>query len=217
MSKSIYSLLLSEDVMQAVDLLASSGGHSRSALVNQILAEHVSLLSPEKRLRQAADAIEHLARQCGFRCARTARGALNLYTALPYKYRPAVRFSIELQDDPQVLGRLRVSMRSQNDTLLSYFEVFFDLWRSLEAKHLHPPPAQAEPAAQQAQYACVLRRTSDIALGADEGLQMGTYIAGLDACLKTFFENLGDAPAALEKTEARFLEHLAKSETMRAL
>ena len=41
MKKAVYSLVLSEDVVDAVDRMAYSRGTSRSNLINQILAEAV--------------------------------------------------------------------------------------------------------------------------------------------------------------------------------
>ena len=41
MKKSVYSLVLSDDVVAAVDRTAYQQGVSRSAMINQILAEYV--------------------------------------------------------------------------------------------------------------------------------------------------------------------------------
>ena len=51
MKRSVYSLVLMDDVVQAVDDLACRLGTSRSNLINQILAERVSLATPEKRMK----------------------------------------------------------------------------------------------------------------------------------------------------------------------
>lgn len=48
MNKSVYSLVLADDVVEAIDRLAYSMNTSRSNLINQILAERVQLLTPEK-------------------------------------------------------------------------------------------------------------------------------------------------------------------------
>ena len=47
MKKSVYSLVLMDDVVEAIDELAYSMNTSRSNLINQILAARVSLLTPE--------------------------------------------------------------------------------------------------------------------------------------------------------------------------
>ena len=50
--KTLYSLLLDEDVVRAVDQLAHRRGCSRSALVNQLLAEQLDLMTPERRIAE---------------------------------------------------------------------------------------------------------------------------------------------------------------------
>ena len=51
MSRSVYSLVLSDDVIRAVDRAAYAMNTSRSNLINQILAEYVSYTTPEKRMK----------------------------------------------------------------------------------------------------------------------------------------------------------------------
>lgn len=43
MGKSVYSLVLMDEVVDAIDQMAYRNNTSRSNLINQILAEHVSL------------------------------------------------------------------------------------------------------------------------------------------------------------------------------
>ena len=45
MNKSIYSLVLSDEVVDAVDALARTEGMSRSAMINRILAEGTELFA----------------------------------------------------------------------------------------------------------------------------------------------------------------------------
>ena len=52
MKKTVYSLVLSEDVIEAVDRMAYSRGTSRSNLINQILAEAVGYVTPERRMAE---------------------------------------------------------------------------------------------------------------------------------------------------------------------
>ena len=49
MKKNLYSLTLSDEVVREVDALAHRMGTNRSALVNRILAEYVSVPTPERR------------------------------------------------------------------------------------------------------------------------------------------------------------------------
>ena len=50
MNKSVYSLVLMDNVVGEVDKLAYEMGTSRSNLINQILAEYVRYTTPEMRM-----------------------------------------------------------------------------------------------------------------------------------------------------------------------
>ncbi len=52
MKKSIYSLVLMDEVVEAVDRMAYAMHTSRSNLINQILAEHLSCVTPEMRMQE---------------------------------------------------------------------------------------------------------------------------------------------------------------------
>ena len=139
MNRSIYSLLLMDDVIQAVDQLAYAQNTSRSNMVNQILAEHLSVKTPEQRMRDIFEQIEALmVQQNAFQIQfQPSDAMLSVRTALAYKYKPTVRYSVELfRSDPNVLGELRVSARTQNAGLLRMLDHFFRLWQKLENYHL---------------------------------------------------------------------------------
>mgnify|MGYP000260249303 CR=1 FL=1 len=69
MKKTLYSLMLSEDVVAEVDRLAHRMGTNRSNLINQILAEHVDLVTPERRINDIFTAIEQLMTPSSARCS----------------------------------------------------------------------------------------------------------------------------------------------------
>ena len=98
MNKSVYSIVLSDDVVAQVDRLAYKAGISRSGMINRILAEYVSYVTPEQRLRdilgQAASLVEAMDQlQVMLQPSDTH---LALKSALRYKYNPTVRYSVEL-------------------------------------------------------------------------------------------------------------------------
>ena len=59
MNKSVYSLVLMDNVVGEVDKLAYEMGTSRSNLINQILAEYVRYTTPEMRMRAIFDEMEN--------------------------------------------------------------------------------------------------------------------------------------------------------------
>ena len=60
MKKCMYSLMLSPDVVREIDILADKQNTNRSNLVNQILAEYVSLITPEKHVKNIFDVVEQM-------------------------------------------------------------------------------------------------------------------------------------------------------------
>ena len=58
MKKSMYSLMLSEQVVEAIDRLALEQNTNRSRLINEILADYLSLMTPEKHIADVFRSIE---------------------------------------------------------------------------------------------------------------------------------------------------------------
>jgi predicted transcriptional regulator len=52
MGKSVYSIVLIDEVVAKVDKLAYKNGTSRSNIINKILAEYVSFTTPEDQMRE---------------------------------------------------------------------------------------------------------------------------------------------------------------------
>ena len=95
MKKSIYSLVLADEVVAAADRMAYELHTSRSNLINQILAEHLSCITPEMRMQAVFSGMEELAEQ--FRMLeQTSAHIRALQSRLNYKYKPTVQYAVEL-------------------------------------------------------------------------------------------------------------------------
>jgi hypothetical protein len=90
--------MLSDDVVREVDMLAHRMGTNRSNLINQILAEYVNLTTPERRINDIFTAIEQLMTPfrdlVPFFSPNTF--TMSLKSSLEYKYRPTVKYEVEL-------------------------------------------------------------------------------------------------------------------------
>lgn len=141
MSKTLYSLLLDEEVVRAVDQLAHRSGLSRSALVNRILAERLELHTPEARIAEVFRAMEALIRPDPELVPRFVPNtqSISLKSALDYKYRPTVRYEVQLyRSGEETIGELNVLFRTQSAELLGLMSGFFRLWIELEDVYLAP-------------------------------------------------------------------------------
>lgn len=139
MKKSVYSLVLNDDIVSAIDQAAYEMGASRSGLINKILADYVSYTTPEQKMQNIFEEIGRMMRELdSFKIlSHASPSMLSVQSALRYKYNPTVRYSVELiTGSQQTVGRLRVLFRTQSAQLLSYLDRFFGLWTDLEKVYL---------------------------------------------------------------------------------
>ena len=200
MKKNIYSLVLSENVIAAVDRLAYERHTNRSNLINQILAEYVSYETPEKRMQNVFDRMQALLGSAFQPLESTSSTMLTLRSALSYKYNPTVRYQVELYRMPQVaIGELKVSMRTQSATLSLLVMQFFKLWIKIE-KEYHPDSVATITDGRLIKR--FVTETLDSEIVADG---ISAYVDAFDHSLKTFFCYLDQpeiAEANVEKTYA---------------
>lgn len=194
MNKSIYSLVLSDDVVDAVDALARTEGVSRSAMINRILAERVAYITPEMRLR---DILQSLARSMNGEFMLTEQptgGTLVCRTSLKYRYKPTVKYSVEIySENGKRAGELRVSFRTQNAQLIADLMGFFRCWAALEQKYI------ADKLSNDIVYTISdgrFGRTLNMPRGGISDEQLGTavadYMAVFDGAMKVYFAELPD-------------------------
>ncbi len=141
MKKTLYSLMLSEDVVREVDALAHRLGTSRSNLINQILAEYVDYTTPERRINDIFSAMEQLISPSRELVPFFAPNSMSmsLKSSLAYKYRPTVKYEVELyRGGEDSMGQLTVAFRTQSAGLISAMTEFFRLWKRIEDTHLAP-------------------------------------------------------------------------------
>ncbi len=139
MKKTLYSLMLNDEVVREVDAMAHRLGTNRSNLINQILAEYVNYETPERRINNVLSAIEQLMAPSRelvpFFAPNTL--SLSLKSSLQYKYRPTVKYEVELfKSGGESIGELSVMFRTQSAALISSITDFFRLWKSIEDAHL---------------------------------------------------------------------------------
>ncbi|MBQ2959994.1 MAG: ribbon-helix-helix protein, CopG family [Oscillospiraceae bacterium] len=141
MKKTLYSLMLNEEVVREVDALAHRMGTNRSALINRILAEYVNYVTPEQRINDILSSIESLMAPSRELVPVFAPNSFSMYlkSSLEYKYRPTVKYEVELyKGEGERIGQLSVLFRTQSMALISAMADFFRLWCSIEQAHLLP-------------------------------------------------------------------------------
>ncbi len=135
MHKNLYSLMLSDSIVEQIDRLALRENLSRSSMVNKILAEYVSMLTPEMRIAGIFKQIEKAFTEdpALVPCITPNSRVMSLKSSLQYKYRPTVRYEVTLfRSAEDELGELSVVFRTQSAALLTRIGEFFILWMRLE-------------------------------------------------------------------------------------
>jgi len=206
MNKSVYSLVLSDEIVQEIDRMAYEAGASRSAMINQVLADFVRYTTPEKRMREVFSAIEQMLLGGVFEPQlQPSESMFSLRSALDYKYNPSVRYSVELYKNARpLLGELRVSVRSQNSALVLAMLQFFKLWTRIENTYI----GRVECAMEDGRYLRKLRLTDDKLTNEQIGEGIAGYINLLDSALKQYFETIHEPALAVTSVEKRYVNYI---------
>ena len=139
MKKTLYSLVLNDEVVREVDALAHRMGTNRSNLINQILAEYVNYTTPEQRINQVLSTIEELMAPSRDLVPFFSPNSytMSLKSSLEYKYRPTVKYEVELyRGAGDSIGELTVLFRTQSMTLACGSS-----WRTPISSPLPAPPS----------------------------------------------------------------------------
>ncbi len=191
MKKSVYSIVLMDSVVEAIDELAYSMNTSRSNLINQILAEKVSCITPEKRMKSIFEQIESIMScvECYQIQNHLSDAMISIKSPVRFKYRPTVRYSVELFRNPEnSLGILKVSFRTQNVQLINAVTDFFLLWSQIEEMHIgnlfrNGIPYVIENGRYQRKFTAITTTEKDT------GTAIAEYIQLMDKCLKLYFSD----------------------------
>lgn len=144
MQKSLYSLILMDDVVREIDVLARKQNTNRSNLINQILAEYVSMITPEQRIYNIFNCIDNLLGHNAFDSyIEPNESTMSLKSSLNYRYRPTIRYLVELyRTGENASGELKIIFRTQSQELLFRLAEFFELWTKMEKIYLKDYSAQ---------------------------------------------------------------------------
>lgn len=134
-----------DDVVREIDAIAREQNTNRSNLINQILAEYVSMVTPEQRIYNIFNCIDNLLGHNAFDSyIEPHESTMSLKSSLNYKYRPTIRYLVELyRTGDNAAGELKIIFRTQSEELLFRLEEFFELWTKMEKIYLKTYSAQA--------------------------------------------------------------------------
>ncbi len=184
MKKSVYSIVLMDDIIKAVDNAAYQLGTSRSNLINSILAEHFSCTTPEMRMNEIFSSISGMLDPDFQVQQQRSCSLMTLRTSLNYKYHPIINYKVELKRIPDTyFGTLKIQIRTQSTNLIQLFISFFSWWADMEIKY------SSNYYSCELDSSCFLRKlinnkSSDSSQTAES---IYSYISFLDKTIKMYF------------------------------
>lgn len=211
MKKTLYSLMLNDDVVREVDALAHRLGTNRSNLINQILAEYVNYTTPERRINDVLSAIEQIMTPSvdlvPFFAPNTY--SMSLKSSLEYKYRPTVKYEVELyKSGESAIGELSVVFRTQSAVLIEAMTEFFRLWKRIEDVHLAPlTGAKIDYALYEGKFLRSICPPDKDCSTQELASALSEYIRLFDKLMKSYLAGRLDA----HEVEAAYYSHMINS------
>ena len=135
MGKSVYSIVLDDEVVECVDLAAAKTGESRSQFINRVIAGEVGFATSRQRLDDIIEAIDLcLAKYEKIKMVRRQRAAVDFLSALNYKYSPRIIYSVDFYPGEKK-AKLTIALRTTSIELAALFTEFFENITRLEQEH----------------------------------------------------------------------------------
>lgn len=128
MSRSLYSLILSDTVVEAIDREAYAQQCNRSRLIERILAEYMGVETKEAQVREMMDEIASILSEQKHIQVLPNREIQSLVYQAPirFKYNPTLRYRLEWQEtNGQHQAVLKIYSRTTSLTLADALELFF--------------------------------------------------------------------------------------------
>ena len=208
MKKTLYSLMLDDEVVREVDALAHQLGTNRSNLINQILAEYVNYTTPERRINDVLSTIQELLSPSRELVPFFSHNSfsMSLKSSLEYKYRPTVKYEVELyRSGGDAIGELSVVFRTQSAALISAMTEFFRLWKSIEDVHLYQfTGAQHSYALYEGKFLRSIAAPDKNCTAEELAKALSEYIQLFDRLMKGYLSGRYDA----HEVEAAYYSHM---------
>lgn len=211
MKKSVYSIVLSDEVVSEIDKLAYKSNTNRSGMINEILAQYVSMVTPENKIKQIISSLEDSIskKDAVFKIQPSATDAtLVVKSALSYKYNPVIKYSVALyKNNKDHFGSIKAGIRTQNETLISVMNEFFLIFYRIETKFIDFPDNLYHEVSGGL-------LTRNFKVGFDSriddnlmGKSISAYIDNLDKMIKYYFSDL-ENPNLINNLETIYKDYL---------
>lgn len=136
MTRHIYSLVLKDELIDKVDLVAGKNNKSRSLIVNEILAEYFKIVTPEYKINRIMDLVgKEIHDSAYLEFLSEAKGnSIQCRASIAYKYNPKIRYMLELSGKDKVkLATLHIISRTQRNDFFMHMIKCFEMITAIES------------------------------------------------------------------------------------
>lgn len=217
MSKQVYSLVLSDQVIEKIDREAMVRGSNRSQIINDILCQQFGVWTPDLKMNRVMDIMaERLGLVESMQMVSASRGnTLQLRTTVSYKYKPKLKYVIEMSGKVQpVLAQLKIYSRTTSEPFLQGLVMFFGYLSEFEEsiasnialRQVRSSGYSFEDNKFVKAFECDWTRT-DVEAEAIAAY-LCSYIQFLDEAIKMYFDYFGDWKHIDQQMKALFRKYL---------
>ena len=187
MSKSVYSVILNDDLVAELDRVAYNNGVSRSAMLDKILSTFLTVETPVTRMESIFSEMERLiGGWSGMKFINQPSVSMaSVQSALVYRYNPTIKYSVELFQSEENLGVIKMSLRTQNPVLISLMEEFYNYFITLERKYL----GEREYSYDDGRFSRVLKKSEGLS-AEKSGEAIANFVRSLNYILNEYFSGL---------------------------
>lgn len=214
MNKSVYSLVLMDEVVSEIDKLAYLRGTNRSNLINSILADYVSLSTPQDMVDRVFATLEnYFGGNDTYKIESTpSSGTFLVKSAIRYKYNPIIKYYVELYKNTGYrYGCIKAHIRTQNTVLISILRDFYEAFAKTEYEFIDFSKL-SDVAFHSLENGKIVRQfVVKQQEGIDEqtvGEAISLYVDNLDKSIKTYINCISNGENPEEKLKNMYRQYL---------
>ncbi len=139
MKKSVYSLMVFDEIIDQIDELAEENNQNRSQIINQILADYLGMITPEQKVQSILMSLNNKFKDKLRIKQFNKNSSIHFDKSIDYKYKPKIKYSFEfIGSGDRKYAVFKISSRSKSVELNQKLENFFKKITEIEQKnHLY--------------------------------------------------------------------------------
>lgn len=188
MKKSVYSLMLFDEIVEQIDQLAEKENSNRSQLINDILAQYLGLTTPEQKIQKILENLDENLKDELDVNQITKNTSIHFNKNIEFKYKPRIKYIYEfIGTGDKKFAVLKISSRSKSKVLDELFNEFFKKLSELEQKNSYHLGIKPEDE-KKFKFVREFRIESSITRDIDEITNfLSNYLKMLNEAMNIFF------------------------------